>query len=195
MSRSLSSTATLGGLALASILAVAACTGGGTATASPAESAMMEESPSPGASAMMEESPSPGASAMMEESPSPEASGMMEHSPSPAAPVASGTFHKVDGSAQGTVALFHNPDGSFTVTFEDFSIDSAANTHVVLVTAKDVQKDGDVDKATLVDLGPLKGTSGMQDFAVPASADAMTYHTVVLWDTEMAHAIAAAPLQ
>ena len=32
-------------------------------------------------------------------------------------------------------------------------------------------------------------------FVVPASADAMTYHTVVLWDTEMTHAIAAAPLQ
>ena len=28
----------------------------------------------------------------------------------------------------------------------------------------------------IVDLGPLKGTSGMQDFPVPASADAMTYH-------------------
>ncbi len=35
----------------------------------------------------------------------------------------------------------------------------------------------------------------MQDFVVPASADAMTYHTVVLWDTEMTHPIAAAPLQ
>ena len=185
MSRPRSSTAALGGVVLASILVVAACTTSGSATASPAETAMMEHSPSPAASAMMEESPSA------------EASGMMEHSPSPAAaaPVASGTFHKVDGSAQGTVALFHNADGTFTVTFEDFSIDSAANTHVVLVTAKDVTKDGDVDKTALVDLGALKGTSGMQDFAVPASADAMTYHTVVLWDSEMAHAIAAAPLQ
>ena len=34
----------------------------------------------------------------------------------------------------------------------------------------------------------------MQDYTVPASADAMTFHTVVLWDTEMAHAVAAAPL-
>jgi len=35
----------------------------------------------------------------------------------------------------------------------------------------------------------------MQDFVVPSSTDAMTYHTVVLWDTEMTHAIAAAPLR
>jgi len=63
------------------------------------------------------------------------------------------------------------------------------------VTNKDVTKDGDVDKTAIVDLGPLTGTTGMQDFVVPSSADAMTYHTVVLWDTEMTHAIAAAPLQ
>lgn len=129
--------------------------------------------------------------------PSPSPSAMMEHSPAPsiATPVATGTFHGVDGTAMGTVALFHLANGSFTITFEDFSIDSAAHTDVVLVTNKDVTKDGDVDTTTIVDLGPLKGTSGMQDFAVPASADAMTYHTVVLWDTAMAHAIAAAPLK
>ncbi len=141
--------------------------------------------------------PSPSASAMVEHSAIPSASVMMEHSPSPsvAAPVAMGTFHGADGTAKGTVALFHLANGSFAITFEDFSIDSAAHTDVILVTNKDVTKDGDVDKTEIVDLGPLKGTSGMQDFAVPASADAMTYHTVVLWDTAMAHAIAAAPLK
>ena len=115
--------------------------------------------------------------------------------PGVATPVSQGTFHKVDGTASGTAALFHNADGSFTITFEDFSIASAAGTNVILVTNKDVTKDGDIDKTKIVDLGPLKGTSGMQDFKVPASADAMTLHTVVLWDTAMAHAIAAAPLQ
>ena len=168
-------------------LAAGACSSAG-ASASPSPAMMespspaMMESPSP---AMME-SPSP---AMME-SPSP---AMME-SPSPA-PVSSGTFHAVDGTAAGTVALFHRPDGSFLVTFESFSIASAAHTDVILVPNKDVKSDGDISKASIVDLGPLKGTSGMQDFAVPASADAMTYHAVVLWDTQMAHAIAAAPLQ
>jgi hypothetical protein len=115
--------------------------------------------------------------------------------PSAAAPVSKGAFHKVDGTATGSVFLFHKPDGSFVITFEDFAIDSIAHTNVILVTNKDVTKDGDIDKTALVDLGPLKGASGMQDFTVPATADAMTLHTVVLWDTEMAHAIAAAPLQ
>jgi Electron transfer DM13 len=111
------------------------------------------------------------------------------------APVSSGTFHGVDGTATGSVALFHKPDGSFVVTFEDLSIASNAHTNVIFVMNKDVTADGDVDKTAFVDLGPLTGTTGMQDYVVPASADAMTFHTVVLWDTEMAHAIAAAPLQ
>jgi hypothetical protein len=152
---------------------------------------------SPAASAMAAESVVPSGSAMMEHSAMPSASAMMEHSamPSAATPVSTGMFHAVDGTATGTVALFHNSDGTFAITFEDFSIAGNAHTNVILVTNKDVTKDGDVDKTAIVDLGPLKGTSGMQDFVVPPSADAMTYHTVVLWDTEMTHPIAAAPLQ
>lgn len=154
-------------------------------------------SASPTASAMMEHSPEPSASAMMEHSSEPSASTMMEHTaaPSAAGPVSTGSFHPVDGTATGTVALFHLPDGTFAITFEEFSIASNAHTNVILVANKDVTGDGDIDKTAIVDLGPLKGTSGMQDFVVPSSADAMTYHTVVLWDTEMTHAIAAAPLQ
>jgi acyl CoA:acetate/3-ketoacid CoA transferase beta subunit len=186
-----------GGIALAT--AVAACSSAGAtaspsdATASPSD-AMMEASASP--DAMMEASASPDA--MMEASASPDA--MMEASASPDAMaqggrVSIGSFHAVDGTASGTAALFHRADGTFVITFEDFSIASPAHTDVILVPNKDVKADGDIDRTTIVDLGPVKGTAGMQDYVVPASADAMTYHAVVLWDTEMAHAIAAAPLQ
>ena len=176
----------IGSIGLAAIFIVAACSGAAASTP-----------PSPAASAMVEHSAMPSASAMAEHSAMPAASAMAEHSatPSAAAPVSSGTFHAVDGTATGTVALFHKPDGTFTITFEDFSIASNAHTNVILVSNKDVTKDGDIDKTAIVDLGPLKGTTGMQDFVVPASADAMTFHTVVLWDTAMTHAIAAAPLR
>ncbi len=175
----------LGGPVLALSLVLVACTGAGAATTSPAPSAMIEHSAMPSASAMTEHSSMPSASAMAEHS----------AMPSTAAPVSIGTFHPVDGTATGTAALFHKPDGTFVITFENFSVASSAHTDVILVPNKDVTKDGDINKTTIVDLGPLKGLSGMQDFAVPASADAMTYHTVVLWDTVMAHAVAAAPLQ
>lgn len=159
----------LGSLGLVSALTLASCTGGGaTTTPTPVQATT---------SATTTVAPSP--------------------SPSPAGPVtvAQGTFHDVDGTASGTAALMHLADGSFEVVFEGFSIASIAHTNVVLLPVKDVTKDGDVDKSAILDLGPLKATSGMQDFPVPSSADAMGFHTVVLWDTAMAHAIAAAPLR
>jgi hypothetical protein len=106
-----------------------------------------------------------------------------------------GTFHDVDGTASGTAALKVLDDGSYAVVFEDFAIDSADHTNVVLVPADDVTASSAVDMTTYVDLGPLKGTSGMQDYPLPSTADAMGLHTVVLWDTEMTHAVAAAPLR
>ena len=172
-------------LGFAAVLLLAACTGAGATAVPPSTPAMMEHSPAPSASAMVEHSAAPSASATVEHS----------AAPSVAAPVSSGTLHRVDGSASGKVFLFHKPDGTFAVTFEDFTIGSNAHTDVIFVTNKDVTKTADVDKTTFVDLGALKGKTGMQDFAVPASADAMTYHTIVLWDTEMQHAIAAAPLR
>ena len=170
-----SATLRVGAIGLFAFAVLAGCTSAGSSASAPA---------------------SAGASAMVEHSTVPSASAMVEHSaaPSVAAPVSSGTFHDVDGTAKGTVALFHKADGTFVITFEDFSIASNAHTDVILVTNRDVTTDGDIDKTAIVDIGPLKGTSGMQDFVVPASADAMTFHTVVLWDTEMTHAIAAAPL-
>ena len=167
-------------------IVVAACTSAGSSVA-----------PSASPSAMVDHSAMPSESAMAEESAMPEASAMADHSamPSVAAPVSMGTFHGVDGNATGTAALFHKADGTFVITFEDFSVGSVAHTNVVLVPNKDVASDADIDKTTIVDLGPLQGTTGMQDYTVPASADAMTFHTVVLWDTEMAHAVAVAPLQ
>jgi electron transfer DM13 len=110
--------------------------------------------------------------------------------------VAMGTFHRVDADATGTVALEHLADRSFAIVFEEFSITSAEHTNVILVSNTDVTKDADIDQTKIVDLGPLTGTAGMQDYKVPAAmtAGAMGYHTVVLWDTAMKHAIAAASL-
>jgi hypothetical protein len=129
-------------------------------------------------------------------SPSPPPAASQPAAASGAAPAtaAMGAFHDVDGTASGTAALKVLDDGSYAVVFEDFAIDSADHTTVVLVPADDVTSSSAVDMDTYVDLGALKGTSGMQDYPLPAAADAMGLHTVVLWDTEMMHAVAAAPL-
>ncbi len=131
-------------------------------------------------------------------SPPPSTAPSVASSPASSGPttVAMGTFHRVDADASGTVAFEHLADGSFAVVFEEFTVANAEHTNVILVPNTDVTKDADIDQTKIVDLGPLTGTTGMQDYKVPAemTAGAMGYHTVVLWDTAMKHAIAAAPL-
>lgn len=110
----------------------------------------------------------------------------------------SGTLQAVDGTASGTAQLVVLPDGTYEVVLEDFSITSTAHTNVVLVKNESVTATADIDKSMLLDLGPLTSASGMQVFPIPASMNAtvgIDYHSVVIWDTEMAHAIAAAPLR
>jgi hypothetical protein len=109
-----------------------------------------------------------------------------------------GMFHDVDGTAMGEAQLVVKPDGDYEVVLESFKTASIAHTNVVLVSNSDVTATGDIDKSKLLDLGPLKATEGMQDFPIPADMAATVmegYHTVVIWDTEMAHAIAAASLK
>jgi hypothetical protein len=141
---------------------------------------------------------SSGATTTPVASPPPSTAPSVASSPATSGPttVAMGTFHRVDADASGTVALEHLADGSFAVVFEEFTVANAEHTNVILVPNADITKDADIDQTKIVDLGPLTGTAGMQDYKVPAAmtAGAMGYHTVVLWDTAMKHAIAAAPL-
>jgi hypothetical protein len=108
-----------------------------------------------------------------------------------------GSFHDVDGTATGEAQLVVKPDGTYEVVLEGFKIEAIAHTNIVLVSNAEITATADIDKTRLLDLGPLKAAEGMQDFPIPAemAGDVMEgYHTVVIWDTEMAHAIAAAPL-
>jgi hypothetical protein len=111
--------------------------------------------------------------------------------------VAKGTFHDVDGTASGEAQLIVTASGVYEVVLENFQIGAIAHTNIVLVSNADVTATADIDKSKILDLGPLKSASGMQDFPIPAEMASSVmegYHTAVIWDTEMAHAIAAAPL-
>ena len=112
--------------------------------------------------------------------------------------MAMGEFQDIDGSATGVAELVVLPDGTYEVILDTFSIDSIEHTNVVLVANADVMKTADVDPTKFLDLGPLKSKDGMQVYVIPADMAATVmdgYHAVVIWDTAMAHAIAAAPLQ
>lgn len=167
-------------LGLASVVLVSACSSAGSSTAStkaPASAAAPTKAPS-SAAAPASAAASASAAAMQV--------------------MAKGELRSIDGTATGVVELVALPNGAYEVVLETFSIGSVAHTNVVLVSNASVTKTDDIDKTKLLDLGPLKGTSGMQTYVVPAAMAATVmggYHSVVIWDTEMTHAIAAATLQ
>ena len=168
-------------LGLVSVILLAACSSAGASTApTKAPSAPPSAAPSTPPSAATSEAPSAAASA-----------GAMQV-------MAKGDLKPIDGTAKGTVQLVVLPDGTYEVVLENFSIGAIAHTNVVLVSNASVTKTDDLDKTKLLDLGPLKGTEGMQTYAVPAAMAATVmagYHSVVIWDTQMTHAVAAASLQ
>jgi hypothetical protein len=111
--------------------------------------------------------------------------------------MAQGQLRPVDGTATGVAELVVLPDKTYEVVLDGFKIESIAHTNVVLVSNASVTATGDIDKSKLLDLGPLTATEGMQAYVIPAAMAASVmdgYHSVVIWDTEMAHAIAAASL-
>ena len=161
---------------IAAATVMAACTqGAGTTTAPATQSSVATASPGAAATAQPTAAAQPTTALM-----------------------AAGTFHNVDGVASGEAQLTVTPTGAYEVVLESFKIASIEHINLVLVANADVTKSSDVDPSKLLDLGPLKATEGMQDFVIPADMATSVmdgYHTVVIWDTEMTHAIAAAPLK
>ena len=109
--------------------------------------------------------------------------------------VGQGQFHPVDGTAPGTAYLIRHPKGSFYVDLEQFC-GGSLELHILLVPTTDVTSDGDVDAATMLDLGALRSPcGGVNQFPLPPAADPTGYHTVVVWNPTTKQAIAAAPLR
>ncbi len=101
--------------------------------------------------------------------------------PEPAGPVlvADGSFEprgKYSGS--GTASLVRLEDGSHVVTFADFEVSSGPDLFVYLVAGS---PESDRDVTEHVNLGDLKGTSGNQQYEVPADVDLERYDEVWVW--------------
>jgi len=65
---------------------------------------------------------------------------------------------------------------------------------VYLVAAVDVQKEGAAKRAGIVDLGPLKGNVGDQNYDVPVGVDLAKYRAVSIWCRRFSVNFGAAPL-
>jgi hypothetical protein len=100
----------------------------------------------------------------------------------PAGPVelASGTFVSREHETRGTARILQLPDGRVVVRFEGFETSNGPVLVVWLSRNAATGDDGAFDDDH-VDLGPLKGNVGDQNYDVPAGVDAPAYTSVVVW--------------
>ena len=86
------------------------------------------------------------------------------------------SFHQ--GSGQATI--YHLPDESNVLRFENFQVTNGPDLHVLLVKHP-APTSRDEIMQNYVDLGSLKGNIGNQNYEIPASVDVSEYQSVVIY--------------
>jgi hypothetical protein len=94
--------------------------------------------------------------------------------------LASGSFVSREHETTGTVRVLRLPDDRVIVRFEDFETSNGPVLVVWLSQNTADGEDGAFDDDYL-ELGPLKGNVGDQNYVVPAEVDPTGWTSVVVW--------------
>jgi len=107
--------------------------------------------------------------------------------------LASGRFH---GNAHETtgIATILNVGQGRVLRLTDFATSNGPDVRVYLVAADDVNDDATVKTAGFVELGPLKGNRGNQNYDLPESLDLARFRTVTIWCKRFSVNFGSAPL-
>jgi hypothetical protein len=95
--------------------------------------------------------------------------------------LAMGNFHGVAHETRGTATVYQVPGGKRVLRFTNFETSNGPDVQVYLVAAADANDNDTVTKAGFIHLGALKGTTGDQNYDVPADADLSKYQSVTVW--------------
>lgn len=90
--------------------------------------------------------------------------------------VSEGRLRGIDHRASGTAAVYRLADGASFVRLEDIDVQNGPDYVLYLVPGADRRAPG-----AGVELGPLKGNQGTQNYAIPAGVDLRATHTVLIW--------------
>lgn len=109
--------------------------------------------------------------------------------------VLEGDFYDVDDFHQGSgdALIYQNSDGSYFLRLENFEVTNGPQLHVILGV-----DDNPYNHDTLgdyLDLGPLKGNIGDQNYLIPAGTDLSAYGSVVIYCVPFRAIFAIAPIK
>jgi hypothetical protein len=109
-------------------------------------------------------------------------------------PLFAGQFHSGAHQTKGTATIYQLPDGKKVLRLTDFTTSNGPQLHVYLVAADDAKDNATVKKAGFIDVAPLKGNVGDQNYELPAGVDLAKYQAVTIWCQRFSVNFGTAPL-
>jgi hypothetical protein len=110
------------------------------------------------------------------------------------ATLATGSFHTNAHDTKGTATVLDLGGGRRVLRLTNFATSNGPDVRIYLVAAADVQDNATVGKAGFVELGPMKGNIGDQNYDIPATVDLASYRTVTVWCKRFSVNFGSAPL-
>ena len=112
-------------------------------------------------------------------------------------PVYTGRFRTVVHETSGRASVYRNTNGSLSLKLTDFNTSNGPDVHVVLAKAGDpaLAKTSPGTPLDSVEVAPIKGNEGDQEYALPAGSDLAKYNTVVIYCERFRAVFGAADLQ
>ena len=108
--------------------------------------------------------------------------------------LATGSFHSNAHETRGTATVIDLGPGRRVLRLTNFATSNGPDVRVYLVAAADVQDNATVKTTGFVELGPMKGNIGDQNYDIPATVDLANYRTVTIWCKRFSVNFGSAPL-
>jgi hypothetical protein len=105
-----------------------------------------------------------------------------------------GAFIDLAHTGTGVVKVIELEDGTRILRFEDLDVLNGPDLRVILSPSALVEDDGAYDDGAFLDLGPLKGNKGNQNYEIPPEIDLDDFATVAIWCRRFNVSFNAAPL-
>ena len=110
------------------------------------------------------------------------------------ATLAMGSFHSNAHDTRGTAAVIDVGGGNRVLRLTNFATSNGPDVRVYLVAAADVQDNSTVKSVDHVELGPMKGNIGDQNYDIPGDLDLSKYKAVTIWCNRFSVNFGTAPI-
>src|SRR6516164_9775500 len=108
-----------------------------------------------------------------------------------------GTFHGKVHQTSGRATIYQEENGKLLLRLTDFKTSNGPDVHVILIAAKDADDDANFLNSSTerLELGPLKGNEGDQNYEIPSGTYLSRFQTVSIYCERFNANFGAAPLE